>query len=63
MSNIKILLYKWGMRITFGKECHTICCALCGILFGVESFKGKDAPHQCGKPDHKDRGGKTVRSS
>lgn len=47
----------------FGNKCHTIFCALCGTLFGVEMCKGKDAPCQCGKPDCKYGGGKTVGSS
>ena len=46
----------------FGDECHTICCALCGMLFGVEMCEGKDSLPQCGKPEHEDRGGKTVGS-
>ena len=26
----------------FGNEHHTICCGICGILFGVEMVEGKD---------------------
>ena len=28
----------------FGNEYHTVCCCLCGIMWGIELVKGKDCP-------------------
>ena len=36
----------------FGNEYHTICCGICGILFGVEMVEGKDQPSEL-PSDHK----------
>ncbi len=44
----------------FGNEYHTICCALCGIMFRVELVEGKDRPRQMGPMEHDDKGGKMV---
>jgi hypothetical protein len=30
----------------FGNEYHSICCGLCGIMYGIELVEGKDAPRQ-----------------
>ncbi len=43
----------------FGNEFHTICCAICGILFAIELVEGKDAPRERGKPEFETLG-KTV---
>ncbi len=44
----------------FGNEYHTICCALCGIMFRIELVEGKSRPRQMGPMEHDDKGGKTI---
>ena len=42
-----------------GNEVHSICCGLCGIMFGIELVEGKDEPPE--KPvDPTNAHGKTV---
>ena len=43
----------------FGNEYHTICCAVCGILFGIELVEGKDKPPEI-VPEFNNAGGPTV---
>ena len=40
----------------FGNEWHTICCALCGILFWMELVEGKDQPSALGDMSYSEHG-------
>ncbi len=44
----------------FGNEYHTICCGLCGIMFGIHLSEGKDRPEELRRMDDPQRHGKTV---
>jgi hypothetical protein len=43
----------------FGNEYHTICCALCGILYHLEIVEGKDRPAALGKKQYESEFDKT----
>jgi hypothetical protein len=43
----------------FGNEYHSICCALSGIMFGIELVEGKDHPNEIPRYES-DRFGNTV---
>ena len=43
---------------SLGNEYHTICCTLCGIMFGIDLVEGKDQPPN--RPKEFDDLGKTV---
>ena len=43
----------------FGNEYHSVCCAVTGIMWGIELVTGKDRPSELGRPMY-DELGKTV---
>ncbi len=43
-----------------GNEWHSLCCAINGVMYGIELVEGKDHPHQMGAKEFVNLGGKTV---
>ena len=37
----------------FGNECHSVCCSMSGIMWGMELVEGKDAPRAVEHPKPK----------